>query len=297
MTDEESKNLLMDDVTVIIVTYDSAHCILPLSDCLTGVPNVIFVDNGSQDHTTTEIAKSFPNAILIKNSRNEGFGAANNRALMTCATPFALLLNPDCVLEPKDIGKLMSLAAKQPDAAIVAPHLIRRNKSLELSYRWPQGHWKSFGPATSGPCCVGFVSGAAMLLNMKIMRDVGFFDEDFFLYYEDEDLCQRLFEAKKQIIVVPDAKFTHLSRGSVKGRNPLKGEFNRGYHHAQSKITFERKHVGAGAAASLRWRTLSIACLNLLPRLLLPQPKYLARLIGRIIGLLNYAPRPTLPIK
>ncbi len=136
-----------------------------------------------------------------------------------------------------------------------------------------------------------------MLLNMTVMRDVGFFDETFFLYYEDEDLCQRVFEAGKEIIVVPQVEITHLSRGSVKGSSPLRSEFIRGYHHAQSKLIFAGKHIGNAKAVSLRWKTLILALLTLIPRLLLPQPKYLARLIGRIAGLWNYAPRGNRPIK
>ena len=71
----------------------------------------------------------------------------------------------------------------------------------------------------------------------------------------------------------------------MKGPNPLKSEFIRGYHHAQSKLVFERKYFGAAHAARLRWKTLLLALLTLLPRLLLPQPRYLARLVGRIAGL------------
>jgi hypothetical protein len=127
-----------------------------------------------------------------------------------------------------------------------------------------------------------------MLLNMAVMRDIGFFDERFFLYYEDEDLCRRVFSAKRQIIIAPEARFTHLSRGSVRGKHPLRAEFFRGYHHAQSKLIFEQKHHSTASANRLRWRTLSLALLTVIPRLLLPQPKYLARLFGRIIGLSQF---------
>jgi N-acetylglucosaminyl-diphospho-decaprenol L-rhamnosyltransferase len=71
----------------------------------------------------------------------------------------------------------------------------------------------------------------------------------------------------------------------VKGPNPLKSEFIRGYHHAQSKLVFERKYCGAALAARVRWKTLLLALLTLALRLLLPQPRYLARLFGRIVGL------------
>ena len=273
------------DVTVVVVTYNSAHCLPGLSGGLQTMNNIIVVDNASDDDLQTQLPLTLPQATLLRNARNLGFGAANNRALAQVKTPYALLLNPDCLPTPEFLRGLLQAAAEFPDAAIIAPHLIRRNGTPEVSYRWPATHWVSRGPKADGPCCVGFVCGAVMLLNMDVMRRIGFFDETFFLYYEDEDLCQRVFLAGQQIVVVPEVEITHLSRGSVKGPNPLKSEFIRGYHHAQSKLVFERKYFGSALANRLRWKTLLLALLTLVLRLLLPQPRYLARLVGRIVGL------------
>ena len=274
-----------DDVTVVVVTYNSAHCLPGLSGGLQTMRNIIVVDNASDDDLQTQLPLTLPQASLLRNARNLGFGAANNRALAQVKTPYALLLNPDCLPTKEFIDGLLQAAADFPDAAIIAPHLIRRNGTPEVSYRWPATNWDSRGPKADGPCCVGFVCGAVMLLNMDVMKRIGFFDETFFLYYEDEDLCQRVFLAGQQIVVVPEVEITHLSRGSVKGPNSLKSEFIRGYHHAQSKLVFERKYFGAALAARLRWKTLLLALLTLVLRLLLPQPRYLARLLGRIVGL------------
>lgn len=279
-----------DAITVVIVTYNSAHCLPALAEGLRDMRHVVVVDNASDDDLEVQLPLTLPQAVLMKNLKNQGFGAANNRALVAVTTPFALLLNPDCLPTGKFLEGLCRAAASYPDAAILAPHLIRRNGTPEVSYRWPATHWVSSGVAASGPCCVGFVCGAVMLLNMAVMARVGFFDETFFLYYEDEDLCQRVFLASAQIVMVPELEITHLSRGSVKGPNPLKSEFIRGFHHAQSKLVFERKYFGAAHAERLRWKTLGLAVLTLVPRLLLPQPRYLARLLGRIVGLCRTGP-------
>ena len=278
------------DVTVVVVTYNSAHCLPGLSGGLQTMRNIIVVDNASDDDLQTQLTLTLPQASLLRNARNLGFGAANNRALAQVQTPYALLLNPDCLPTKEFLDGLLQAAADFPDAAILAPHLIRRNGTPEVSYRWPSTHWVSKGPKADGPCCVGFVCGAVMLLNMDVMKRIGFFDETFFLYYEDEDLCQRVFLAGQQIVLVPELEITHLSRGSVKGPNPLKSEFIRGYHHAQSKLVFERKYFGAALAARLRWKTLLLALLTLALRLLLPQPRYQARLVGRIAGLCRSYP-------
>ena len=281
---------IVDDVTVVLVTYNSAHCLPGLSDALAAVRHVMVVDNASDDDLQAQLRRALPHASLILNERNLGFGAANNRGLAQVNTPYAMLLNPDCLPTPEFLAGMLRAAKSFPDAAIIAPHLTRRDGSPEVSYRWPATHWVSRGPKAEGPCCVGFVCGAVMLLKMDVMRRIGFFDETFFLYYEDEDLCQRVFLAGQQIVVVPDVEITHLSRGSVKGPNPLKSEFIRGYHHAQSKLVFERKYFGVARGRRLRWKTLGLAVLTLVPRLLLPQPRYLARLLGRMAGLCRSGP-------
>jgi len=256
-----------------------------LAPALKRLVHLIFVDNASNDETAEKITKFLPNARLLLNDKNQGFGAANNRALKQITTPFALLLNPDTLPGPDFFEKMLQAAEQFPEAGMIAPQLIGRNGKDEINYRWPDSGWISKGRGAEGPCCVGFLCGAAVLLNMKNMQRIGFFDEAFFLYYEDEDLSQRAFNTKLPMIVMPEIRLKHLSRGSVKGQAPLRSEFLRGFHHAQSKILFEKKH--GHQARWLRWKTLALALLTLPLRLLIPQPKYIARLLGRLAGLIR----------
>lgn len=284
MTDPQAA-ITLGDLTVVIVTYNSAHCVPALAAGLQGVERVVVVDNASDDDTVACVRAQIPQAQVLVNESNRGFGAANNRALHEVQTRYALLLNPDCLPDAGFFAGMVQAANQFPHAALIAPHLLRRHGDVELSYRWPATHWTSTGPQAVGPCSVGFVCGAVMLLNMAALREVGFFDETFFLYYEDEDLCQRVFLVRRDIVLVPQVSIAHLSRGSVKGRSPLRSEYLRGYHHAQSKLVFERKYFGEAAAQVLRRKTLVLALLTLLLRVLLPQPRYLARLVGRLAGL------------
>lgn len=279
----------LDDLTVIVVTYNSAHCIEGLMPALSSMRHVMVVDNASEDRTPDVVATHLPHATVLKNDRNLGFGAANNRALREVKTRYALLLNPDCLPTHQAFLQLLEAAGHYPDAAIIAPHLTNKEGKVEVNYRWPYSHWDSQGPVATGPCCVGFICGAVMLFNMEVMRKIGFFDETFFLYYEDEDLCQRAFMAKKPMIVMPDIRVTHLSRGSVRGPRRLRAEFYRGYHHVQSKLIFTGKHVSDSAAARLRWRTMGLALSALPLRILIPVPSYVARLLGRVWGLYQYS--------
>ncbi|MBS7808763.1 glycosyltransferase family 2 protein [Variovorax sp. PCZ-1] len=274
----------LDDVTIIIVTYNSAHCIPALASDLQGFAKVFISDNASEDGTCDAAAHLMPQARILAHSSNLGFGAANNRALAQVQTRFALLLNPDCQMSRDAALALLKVSEAYPEAAVVAPQLLRANGSQEISYRWPSTHWASSGVGAESECCVGFVCGAAMLINMAQAKPVGFFDEDFFLYYEDEDLCLRLFQAQRSIILAPHVQLTHSSRGSVRGKYPLRAEYGRGYHHAQSKILFAWKHHSENIAQSLMWRTWAFAALGLPFRLLLPAPRLVARWCGRMRG-------------
>jgi N-acetylglucosaminyl-diphospho-decaprenol L-rhamnosyltransferase len=276
------------DITVVLVTYNSAHCLRQMSAHLAGFPYITIVDNGSQDDIADAQKSHVSHATLIRLPANVGYGAANNIALRGMQTPFALLLNPDCVLLPNAAQVLLQVAKQFPDAAVIAPQIVKPDGSAELSYRWPSREWISRGPVAEGACCVGFVTGAAMLLRMEKFSGVGFFDEDYFLYYEDEDLCQRLFKSGLSIIVTPDAQAVHASRSSVKEGFPWRSEYIRGFHHAQSKLIFEAKHGQAARVQALRWKVFVLAVLTLPLRLLALQPKYLVRLVGRIAGLWSY---------
>ena len=276
-------------VTVVMVTHHSAHCLANQNGLLGHCPNIIISDNASNDNTPTLAKALWPHAKVLTHPLNLGFGAANNRALDLVSTPFALLLNPDCAITPEAIVALISAANDMPEAALVAPQLLGAKGKLELNYRWPKTMWSSKGPGANGPTCVGFVCGAAMLFRIDKFDSVGFFDETFFLYYEDDDLCLRLFNAQLPVVLVPEVQAVHSSRGSVKGKVPLKSEYIRGYYHAQSKLTFEKKHGTLQVALRQRRRLLATTSLALFFRILLLSPKRLARMWGRWRGLMAWA--------
>ncbi|MBP6220787.1 MAG: glycosyltransferase family 2 protein [Limnohabitans sp.] len=275
-------------VTIVVVTYNSAHCLPMLAPLLSVCPNVVISDNGSDDDTAINVKALLPHAKLLAHGRNLGFGAANNRALDQVETPFALLLNPDCEMTPQALQELLAAAEDFNDAAVLAPQLMASEVKAEVNYRWPTAYWLSRGPAAEGPLCVGFVCGAVMLLRMERMAMTGFFDEQFFLYYEDDDLCLRLFQAKLPMVLCPQVKVLHRSRGSVRGKSPWRSEYLRGYHHAQSKLIFLNKHESLQAAKRLQRQLIWTTTLALPLRVILFSPKLVARMWGRLRGLLEW---------
>lgn len=275
-------------VTLVVVTYNSAHCLPMLAALLSVCSNVIISDNGSDDDSAIKAKTLLPHAKVLSHGRNLGFGVANNRALAQVNTPFALLLNPDCEMTPAALQDLLLAAEDFNDAAVLAPQLMASDVKAEINYRWPSAYWVSRGAAAEGPLCVGFVCGAVMLFRMERMAKTGFFDEQFFLYYEDDDLCLRLFQARLPMVLCPQVKVLHRSRGSVRGRSPWRSEYLRGYHHAQSKLIFLNKHESLQAAQSLRRQLIWMTALALPLRVILFSPKLVARMWGRWRGLLKW---------
>jgi N-acetylglucosaminyl-diphospho-decaprenol L-rhamnosyltransferase len=276
----------LSSVTIIVVTYNSAHCFTDLRTLLNHCPNLIISDNASADNSANQAKLLWPQAIVLEHSKNIGFGAANNKALEKVKTPFAFLLNPDCELSLSQLLDLLHAADQFPEAAILAPQLLNERNSPEVNYRWPSTYWISKGVGASAPTCVGFICGAAMLLRMEKFILTGFFDEKFFLYYEDDDLCLRLFEARLPMVIIPSILVVHKSRGSVKGPNPLRNEFLRGFHHARSKLTFTSKNIGVKEAKDLRCQLVWQTLLALPFRIIIFSPKLIARMWGRLMGVL-----------
>jgi N-acetylglucosaminyl-diphospho-decaprenol L-rhamnosyltransferase len=283
-------NSLFDQVTVVMVTYNSADCVAQLASTLAQFKHVVISDNASRDDTCATVARLLPHAQLLANKVNLGFGAANNRAFASANTPFVLIVNPDCAFTAQDILPLYEAAQAHPKAAMVGPEIVNASGKPEMSYHLPS---VPFGFSVNAPkhpalglTSVGFLTGACILARREALLQVKGFDEAFFLYYEDEDLCLRLWQAGHEILVQPSARVTHFSRRSSKSASPFNAERWRGRHHTQSKLLFARKHHGAKVASKLK-RTLWLSTLVLvLPgRLLVPIPKYLGRVVGRIQGL------------
>jgi hypothetical protein len=197
-------------VTAVVITYNSAHAIGP---CLAALPPIpcIVVDNASDDDTLDVVRKTRPDALVLRNDRNLGYGRAVNRGFDNVATPYALLLNPDAICATDAVAALRRAYDLFPDAGIIVPLLEDSAGRFSLPVMGPrERHHHPATAAPEGPFCTWFVTAAAWLCAIDVWRRIGGFDQVIFMYGEDTDLCLRMSAARRAMIVAPEARVTHL---------------------------------------------------------------------------------------
>lgn len=272
-------------ITVILVTYNSRHILPAALAPLAGLPHVTVVDNGSSDGSAALARELLPQALVIEPQANLGFGRANNLALERVSTEFALLLNPDCVLQPGALDALLDATHRYPEAAIWGPKIYDAPGRLGLCYRPPyyaQQPQALVDP--EGDLCTEFLTGAAMLLNMRLMRTVGFFDPWFFLYFEDDDLCLRARRAGHPLLLVNEAHVLHRVRQSSAPSWRL--SYRRSLCMTLSKFYIQRKYFGA-VQSNLTMLRIGFGSLLSLPLQLLGfNGERLMRGAGRLVAAL-----------
>lgn len=218
-------------VTIVVVTYNAAD---DLPACLDSIARhasdceTIVVDNASGD-ASVEIARARPRVRAIVSAANEGFSKANNRALREVATEFALVLNPDARLTATTLPGLLAAADRSTRAAAFGPLTEHEDGAPQVSFGpdlslAAEGRQRKLvtGVKAGDPEAIArwrtlaaeervvdWISGSCMLLRMEAARSVGFFDERYFLYEEDADLCLRLRRAGHDVRFVPTARVIH----------------------------------------------------------------------------------------
>jgi N-acetylglucosaminyl-diphospho-decaprenol L-rhamnosyltransferase len=220
-------------VTAVVVGYNSARHLADLGRALTAgsvVPDaMLLVDNASTDDTVPRArAAGFD---VYETGSNRGFGAACNAGLRLASTEFVLICNPDVRPSPSALELLVGALSRHPTAAIAGAACDRPGHARRFSTiggnvwgflpGWMQRRLKRLSPeAPVGPGeahVVDYVVGAFMLVRVAALREVDGFDERFFLYSEEEDLCRRLGERGWRTLLLPDVDVAHEDRGSSEG--------------------------------------------------------------------------------
>ena len=265
-------------LTVIVISWNTREL---LGRCLAAVgrdgaalaPEVIVVDNASADGSADLVASRFPEARLIRNPDNRGFGRACNQALALATGEAILFLNPDAEPCAGSLTQLVGFLEARSDVGAVGPLLLTANGEPGLTYgyfpsiatallpllsplarflpRPSDLHALGVVPAKLPPDApirdVDYLCGAALVVRRDLLARLGGFDERFFLYFEETDLCRRIHAAGHRVVLLPAARALHHEGGSREKRS---GPALRDYYRSMN--LYLRKHHGDAYVALVR---------------------------------------------
>lgn len=264
----------MSGLTIIVVNWNSRD---ELNKCLASLKasgtktayQVIVVDNHSSDDTVAFLHAHYPEVMVIANTENRGFAAANNQALGKTTSRYVLLLNPDTYVHRGALDELVNFMESHPDAAAVGPALRNedgspQNTGVRFPTNWnilvealfldrvfPRsrvfGRHKELFADQDAPRKVQYVQGACLMLRTEVARTIGDMDEQFFLYFEEVDWCKRMYDAGYSVYMCPSAVVTHFANAEL-------GHFDahRLVHYHRSLILFYKKHYSQASLMVLR---------------------------------------------
>ena len=239
-------SITRQNLSVIIVSYKSDHVIENCINSIDSEIEIIVIDNSNNDQFKKKIETKYKNVKCILSEENLGMGGGNNLGIENVNKDFALILNPDVALENNSMNEIFVASKEIDNFGIISPI---SNKDEYPNYVLKKGH--NFDPEK--PFKVKSVDGYAMLLNLKQLKKIDnfkFFDENFFLYLENEDLCKRLIEKNEDIYIIPKSKISHLGGKAVDPKYKDQIEYLRNWHWMWSKFYFNRKHYGYFIALS-----------------------------------------------
>lgn len=253
-------------VSIVIVHYKNRKV---LFECLDSVNKsrtkasyeIIVVDNDEKQVLDKKLLRKYLRAKYIKSPRNVGYGAGNNLGISKAKGKYVLVLNPDTKVFPKTIDKLVSFLKKNKEAAMVAPNFYHKSfrpfklqGSRELTPLGAIFSLSFIGKLfPNNPVAqkyflkdkdftktreVGGVPGSCFLIQKSIFEKVGGFDENFFLFFEESDLCKRVKELGHKIYMIPSSKVIHLHKKSTPKTPKIKMIFRK------SRFYYFRKHFG-----------------------------------------------------
>ena len=216
------------ELTVVIVTFKSEPKIF---DCLRSVRNlaeIIVVENSNNDNFKKKLEKKFSNLKCILTGENLGYAAANNIGLKSVKTKYALVLNPDTILDENAIQRFLKSAERLKDFWLMGP---ASDQMVELEFR------------ENDLIQVNNLKGFAIFLNLSKFNN-DYFDENFFLYFEEIDLCRKVKNNNGKIYLDRLIKINHDGSQSVNNSNKIELEKNRNWHWMWSTFYYHKKYKG-----------------------------------------------------
>ncbi len=219
------------DLTIVINTFNSDEKIYSCLNTIQSDYKILIIENSNNLRFKELIEKRYSNVTCELTGDNLGYAKGNNLGLSKVKSKFALILNPDTSLERDAINNFFVTAQKLEEFAIIAPAIQEKKDSKKFRYN-------------KNPIEIENVKGFAMFLNIDQFKDIGFFDDNFFIYFEEIDLCRRLKMMKKKIYLDQTIKINHIGGSSHNQLINFEMELSRNWHWMWSTFYYHKKYYG-----------------------------------------------------
>jgi N-acetylglucosaminyl-diphospho-decaprenol L-rhamnosyltransferase len=272
--------LTLNNLTFIIVTFKSEHIIYECIESLPKNSKIIVIDNSNNEELKKDLEEKYQEIRVIV-QENKGMGSANNKGIKLCKTDYAFVINPDVKFYDNTMQELIDFSTKNNDYAILAP--------ISDDVRYPNYKLKNNKKTKNEQnyLSVDSVDGFAMLINKLKFKNNLYFDESFFLYLENDDLCLRKKKENNNIYVIKSAKINHLGGKSPSIIYEKEIEYSRNWHWMWSKFYFNKKHYGYLKAWLISFPTMITSIIKFFYYLLKVDGYRKKIYIMRFSGLLN----------
>ena len=272
--------LSLNNLTFIIVTFKSNHII---DECVESLPknsNIIIIENSNNIELKKTLEAKYSNINVIV-QENSGMGSANNKGIKLCKTDYAFVINPDVKFYKNTMHELIALSSKYNDYSILAPIC---DDEKYPNYKIKNKRIKNYYPDFLD---VDSVDGYAMLINKNKFSDNIYFDEQIFLYLENDDLCLRKKKENHKIYVAKKAKIHHMGGKSHSPIHEKEIEFSRNWHWMWSKFYFNKKHYGYSMALLIVFPSIITSMIKFFYYFVTSNKLKKKIYIMRFLGLLN----------
>ena len=219
------------DITAVITSFKSENKIVDCIKSLGSEIEIIIIENSNDKKLKNKLEEKYSNLKCILSEQNLGYAKGNNLGLSLVKTKYALIINPDATVQSNTIENFIQTAKLKQDFAIIAPFVQEKNQNNLKGFR-------------DGITEVKNVKGFAMFLNLEQFKNIGFFDENFFIYFEEIDLCKRLIQNKKKIFLDTNIRISHAGGTSHEESINYEMEKSRNWHWMWSTFYFHKKHYG-----------------------------------------------------
>tara|TARA_B100000900_G_C20518772_1_gene691252 strand:+ start:231 stop:1112 length:882 start_codon:yes stop_codon:yes gene_type:complete len=227
------------NVTIVIVLYKEPYELISKTLNFIKDFKIIIIDNDNNDELKNEILKNFKIYRYILNKKNNGFSAGYNQGIRESLSSYTLVLGPDCLIKSDDIYTLTKKLSSYEDALIVTPTSFNHDQTPSYSGGpLPENGQKDIILTLDGDACVESALGACMMFKTEDFKKNNLlFDENFFLYFSDDDLCRTIKFMKKSVIQIKDSICIH-QHGNIKVKNKYMKIYIREYNFTHDMLYY-----------------------------------------------------------